>query len=187
MDSVGSAHFQEASTKERPLVRKAVPVSLQLPIWIARNFEELICAVVLAAMVGTVAVGVTWRYVLNSALPWPEELAAFLLVWLTFIGAALATKHRGHIVMDFAVNYLSARAKLWTALAVHFFVIAFLLMYVVLSWQVMQKMSVAVSPALSIRISYVYLALPLGGTLMIIHMTRQTIDIAKELAGLRRR
>ena len=45
------------------------------------------------------------RYVLVAPLPWTEELARFLLVWVAFLGAASVTRRKLHI----AVEFLSAR------------------------------------------------------------------------------
>ncbi len=50
--------------------------------------------VVLALLVIT---AVTFRYGLNSSLPWYDEVASVLLAWITYYGAALAALRRGHL------------------------------------------------------------------------------------------
>jgi len=149
--------------------------------WVAVNFEEIVCAFFLTLLVVTISTAVVFRYVLNSPLPWPEELARYALVWLTFIGASLATKRHAHIVVDFAGLFLPERPRLWITLAVHLIAIACLALFVVQGVQVVQKMWVAVSPALSIRVGYVYLSIPLGTALMILHMVRQTTTTVRAL------
>jgi TRAP-type C4-dicarboxylate transport system permease small subunit len=47
-----------------------------------------------------VATQVFFRYVLNQSLFWSEELARFLLVWLTFLGATVAYRRKAHPGID---------------------------------------------------------------------------------------
>ena len=46
------------------------------------------------------------RYVANSPLFWSEELTRYLIVWLTFLGASLGIRHRGHIAIELIYRYL---------------------------------------------------------------------------------
>jgi len=47
------------------------------------------------------------RYVLNDSLGWTEEIARFLLIGVTFIGAVMATRKRSHIAVEFLYRWLS--------------------------------------------------------------------------------
>jgi len=141
--------------------------------WVVVNFEEIVCAFFLTVLVVAISAAVIFRYLLNSPLAWPEELARYSLVWLTFIGAPLATKSYSHIVVDFSGLFLPERPRLMVALAVHSIVIVFLAVFFVYGFLLVQKMWVAVSPALSIRVGYVYLSIPLGTALMIVHMIHE--------------
>ncbi|MEX2552025.1 MAG: TRAP transporter small permease, partial [Actinomycetota bacterium] len=47
---------------------------------------------------------VFFRYVLNAALSWPEEVVGFLLVWLSFAGAYLALRRDAHISFGMLVD-----------------------------------------------------------------------------------
>lgn len=155
--------------------------------WLAANLEEVLCAVLLVVMVVSVSSAVFFRYVLNAPLPWPEELSRFALVWMTFVGSALAMKRKGHVLVDFFVAFLPGRARLAMALLVNLSLLAFLALFFWLSAQIVQKMWVGVSPALSIRMGYVYLALPLASALMFVHLARQTVEAARTLVGTRGR
>ena len=55
-------------------------------------------------MVLLVSLGVFYRYVLNSSLSWYDEFASFLLVWLTFYGAVVASYRRRHIGFEVVVD-----------------------------------------------------------------------------------
>jgi TRAP-type C4-dicarboxylate transport system permease small subunit len=149
--------------------------------WVVVNFEEMVCAILLTILVCAIGTAVFSRYILNSPLPWPEELSRYSFVWLTFIGSSLATKRQGHIVVAFMEPLLPNRVRLWVTLAVHSAVIVFLIVFVAYGSYLVQKTWVAVSPALSIRMGYVYLSVPLGSALMAVHMVRQMLTVVRSL------
>ena len=58
------------------------------------------------------------RYVLNSSLGWTEEIARYLLIVVTFLGAAMAVRKRSHIAVEFCYHYLGPAGRHRLALAV---------------------------------------------------------------------
>lgn len=174
------------ATPERAARAGALPL-WRGAVWLAANVEEILCAALLVVLVGSVSSAVFFRYVLDAPLSWPEEVSRFVMVWLTFVGSALATKHKGHVLVDFAVLFLPERARLAMAVLVNLVLLAFLALFFSLSVQIVRKMWVAVSPALSINMGHVYLALPLGSLLMIVHLARQTLGLARAGAAAWRR
>jgi TRAP-type transport system small permease protein len=50
------------------------------------------------------------RYVLNDSLAWTEEIARYLLICVTFIGAGMAARRNTHIQVEFFYVYLGRRA-----------------------------------------------------------------------------
>ncbi|MDD7973762.1 TRAP transporter small permease [Roseinatronobacter alkalisoli] len=46
------------------------------------------------------------RYVLNNSLGWTEEIARFLLIGVTFIGAVMATRKHSHIAVEFIYRWV---------------------------------------------------------------------------------
>lgn len=149
--------------------------------WAAAHLEHGVCAAVLATLVVIVSISVVSRYVFNAALPWPDELARFLLVALTFFGAALAMKRNEHVAIDFLGPLLPRRAQLWMALGVQALVAAFLAFLLVLGAQMVDRTWVVESPALSLRMGWVYLCVPLGTGLMLVHVLQQLRQTARAL------
>lgn len=54
----------------------------------------------IALMVVCILVQVFFRYVLNSALPWPDEAARFLMLWMTGLIAPSAYRTGGFVAID---------------------------------------------------------------------------------------
>ena len=47
---------------------------------------------------------VVLRYVFNSPTSWSSELARFILMWMTFTGASIATRYCTHLTMGFNIH-----------------------------------------------------------------------------------
>ncbi|WP_163576480.1 TRAP transporter small permease [Halomonas faecis] len=98
--------------------------------WITFAMEQLIAAI-LVALIVSVSANVIGRSLLNHSLPWADELARMLFIWLIFIGAAAAFVRYEHIAVDFTVRRLPSRAAYALYLLQHLFIIGLM---VVLLW-----------------------------------------------------
>ncbi len=56
---------------------------------------------------------ITARYLFNSPLPWPEEMAQFLFIIAVYLGVGLLEKDNAHIRCEFLLNKLSKKAETW--------------------------------------------------------------------------
>ncbi|MCL6285206.1 TRAP transporter small permease [Ruegeria sp. 2012CJ41-6] len=56
--------------------------------------------VAIAAMVAAILIQVFFRYVLNNALPWPDEAARFCMLWMTGLMAPTAFRRGGFVAID---------------------------------------------------------------------------------------
>lgn len=65
--------------------------------------------VALALMVFVILIQVFFRYVLNNALPWPDEAARFLMLWMTGLVAASAYRWGGFVAIDMIPEALPKR------------------------------------------------------------------------------
>ena len=100
-------------------------------------FEKILetaTATVVVALAVVVVVGVAFRKA-GSALVWYDEVAAILLAWLTYYGAALVALRRGHIGVPVLVERLSGGPRIVAVLTGEVAVIGF---FVVLAWAGLQ-------------------------------------------------
>lgn len=70
----------------------------------------------LALMVVVILLQVVFRYVFNSALPWPDEVARFLMLWMTGLIAPSAMRWGGFVAIDMLEMALPKRAGLFLTL-----------------------------------------------------------------------
>ena len=123
-------------------------------------FMPLMCLIVFTNTVG--------RYTGLLSLPWAEEAARYLMIWMVFLGIAVAAKKNSH----FAVEVLF----LITPKVIHKFARMFILVMVVFFNLVVSGLAVKfvmnlhkmgqVSPSLAIPMWIMYSAIPLGCFLM---------------------
>ena len=68
--------------------------------------------VALALMVVVILVQVFYRYVLDAALPWPDEAARFLMLWMTGLIAPSAMRWGGFVAIDMVPEMMPRTARL---------------------------------------------------------------------------
>ena len=81
--------------------------------WINARLTRLgsaLGALALALMVAIILVQVFCRYVLNNALPWPEEASRFLMLWMTGLAAPAIYRQGGFVAIDMLDTALPRRA-----------------------------------------------------------------------------
>jgi TRAP-type C4-dicarboxylate transport system permease small subunit len=75
--------------------------------------------------------GVVSRYFLGRPTVWQTELSIYLLMFVTFVGAAYGLRHHAHVGVDLVVNRLSPRAQLVSRI---FTSLAALVVVLVVAW-----------------------------------------------------
>ena len=130
---------------------------------------EILVMVVVAVLVVDVLWQVFTRYVLNNPSSWTEELAIFLLIWVALLGAAVALNRGAHLGIDYFVGKLDKKTRIYTEIFVFFCVACFSFFVMILSGIDLVRTLVQTSPALGIRMGYVYLAVPISGAFMLLY------------------
>ena len=132
--------------------------------------EAAVLIAIVAVMTGVVFLQVLYRYVFSQPLQWSEELARYLFVWLSIIGAALALQKKGHFGLDLFYKMLSTRLQRFIKFAV--VLLMGIVIFVILFHGIIlvQKTALQESPAMGISMAWAYASLPVGGALMAIHL-----------------
>ena len=74
----------------------------------------------LLGIVATVVGSVFWRYVLNDAPAWSEQVALMLVINVAMFGAAAGVRDEGHIGMESMVGLLPKPYQFWIGQIVGF-------------------------------------------------------------------
>lgn len=135
------------------------------------KFLELFLIVAFAALTLDVLWGVFSRYVLGAQSRWTEELAIYLLIWVSLLGASLTYEGKGHLGVDYFVGKLHPDARRAGAVFVELVVLFFAgfgLLYG--GWVLVAQTLEAdqISPALGWKVGYLYAAAPISGVFFIL-------------------
>lgn len=93
-----------------------------------------ISIVAIALMVLAILIQVFFRYVLNAALPWPDEAARFMMLWLTGLMAPMAFRRGGFVAIDMVVQALPKALGSIVNLLLLFISLGVLIMAVNIGW-----------------------------------------------------
>lgn len=135
---------------------------------VAETVIGIIVGFTLAGMVILVFMNVVFRYFLNSAIAWSEEIARFMLIWLSFLGAVLAFMKNDHLSLDILVKALPRRpAAVLSSFADILVLIAVGLIFSGGLWIAQDSFSSGwTSPATETPYGIVYLVVPVSAGLM---------------------
>ncbi len=125
---------------------------------------------VLAAMGFTTVV---FRYVLQSSIFWGDEFLRYVMVWLVFLGAALAARRRALITVDIFTQPMPRRMRERVAGSVAVVSAAFLIYVAVVSMQLVQRSAGTVSASMGLSMERMYLVFPIGLGLTALNLLRE--------------
>jgi TRAP-type C4-dicarboxylate transport system permease small subunit len=135
--------------------------------------------VVVAVLVVDVLWQVFARLVLRNPSTVTEELATFMLIWVALLGAAVALGRGAHLGIDYFVGKLPARVKVFTEVIVFLCVAAFSFLVMVVGGIDLVASMLELgqeSPALRIKMGYVYLAVPISGFFLTLYAAMGLVE-----------
>lgn len=142
-----------------------------------RTFERMFVALnkwvvvlLLAAMSTIVFANVSLRYLSNFSITWAEEVARYLMIWMTFLGAGLSLRIGGHVAITNLHDFLGIRLQRALRALIGLLLICFFVAMMWIGYEYMTRMGRQLTPATRIPFSYIYAAMPIGFVLMIVHL-----------------
>jgi TRAP-type C4-dicarboxylate transport system permease small subunit len=146
--------------------------------WPTRVLEGA-CAILMAVMVALLFLQVTARYVFRDAPAWAEEFARGALIYLTFVGAAVAVARAAHLKVDALTAKLSPTARRAFAVVGH--VVAILFLAIVVYQGVVLLGQLSNQPLVSVPISkgFFFAAVPIGAALMLVYEAVRLRDVLR--------
>ena len=116
------------------------------------------------------------RYLFNYVLSWSEEVPRYLLVWIGFLGAALAVDCKDHIGFDYVFNKLPARARIVMTLFLNLGIALIGLIMVVYGIDFVKQFGSDWMESIPYTNIWFYTALPVSGALILLFVLRQELE-----------
>ena len=145
---------------------------------LAGAIGKRISVAAIALMVAITLLQVFCRYVLNNALPWPDEAARFLMLWLTGLMGPVALRQGGFVAIETLHQFLSENLVRVLSLILLVMMMIVLIVAVQLGWKHVNSGWLFASSSLRIpmdwfgmkiikvKLAWMYLSLFVGVVLM---------------------
>lgn len=127
------------------------------------------CVGTMSTMTVIVFGQVILRFVFNNALPWPEEISRYLMIWSCFLGSSLAVKHGEHIGVLFIVQKIPDGIRRYISFVVKLAVIVFLAFAAYHGFRMLEMTRRQVAPASGLNMAIAYAAIPVGSLFGLVH------------------
>jgi TRAP-type C4-dicarboxylate transport system permease small subunit len=158
-------------SRARRVVLRRGPRATAMPAFdrLLLRANRLAVIALLAALALMVFANVVLRTLTDHSILWVEEASRYTMIWLTFIGAGLVLRYGGHIGIESLHERWPRQARVLRAVIVVLLLGFFGFMawvgtrYAMLTWG-------QTTPVMEIPIGAVYLAIPIGFALLILHL-----------------
>jgi len=120
-----------------------------------KGLEFLIVAC-LVAMVVMVFGNVVLRYTMNSGILISEEMSRYCFIWLTYIGAMVAMREKGHLGVDTLVRRLPLLGKKVCLFFSEILMLICNLLFLQGTWRMHELQVTNVSPVVGISMIWIY-------------------------------
>ena len=134
--------------------------------------------VLMALMVLVVTWQVATRYLLNSPSSYTEELATYLLIWISLLGTVYALRQRAHLGIDFLTRRFQGAGVRLSHHFVYLMVIVFAALVFVYGGSRLVYITLTLnqlSAAFKVPVGYVYSVIPVSGLLLVFYSLHEII------------
>lgn len=143
--------------------------------------------IIFAILTALLIIQVFARYIFRISFPWIEEIARFMLIYIVFIGAMIATKEKFHLATTDIFEKLSLRTYLRISIARNLAIIFFLIpLFVGDFLMVRSTWDQPVSSILWLSKGWIYLIIGISAAVMIIYLLIQIMNMIRRLIFLQK-
>jgi tripartite ATP-independent transporter DctM subunit len=128
---------------------------------------EIPAAMLVVGEVAVLLAGVVMRFIFNNPIPWADELASILFLWLANLGSAVALRRGMHMRTTALVSRWSAKAQSWAEVLAAVLPILWLCILIWPMTEYAMDEWVVQTPALSWPNTVRAAAVPVGGLFML--------------------
>lgn len=143
------------------------------------KFLQWVVIILMTLLVLDVIWGVITRYAFGQQAKWSEELARFLLVWVSLFGASVAFGLKAHLGLDYFAEKLHPSAGklnrvVGSLISLTFAVVVFLIG----GWALVQHTMASGQSMVALPFAkwWEYAALPASGVFMVVFLLEQFIE-----------
>ena len=137
---------------------------------------RLACIVLATGIFVIVVAAVVARYVLGQAVSWTEEVPRYLLIWVSFLGAAACVLRREHVGFDVLLNALPRRARRVVSTAISLLIFGFGFVMLRYGIDFVRDFGGDLMETIPYKNYWYYPAMPVSGALIMIFALKVLVD-----------
>jgi TRAP-type C4-dicarboxylate transport system permease small subunit len=126
------------------------------------KIEDMVLISCLGLMGSAIFLQVVTRQLFQTPLIWSEELARYLHVWITFLGLSYGIRHQAHVRVDFFIEKMPEKLQKTVTILTDILIIICFVQFMPGTARFIADQNLIDSSAMGIKMSLVYLVLPLG-------------------------
>ena len=141
--------------------------------------EKVVVFIITATMfvfIALVAVQVIWRYVLSNPLPWTEQAARYLFIWMLMLAMPILVRRKNNMAFDLLYNRFPVKVQKVVQILTLVLIAAFGCVYFKASMELCVKAANKTAIGLGIPMVWVYGAQPVGAGLLILTSLEQIVE-----------
>ena len=141
--------------------------------WLSDTLNKISIYMVVLSMLSMsiiVIAQVFARFVLLNSITWSEEISRYLMIWICFLGSAIACKYGAHICVNFILDRFPKKIQSFVSFLTNICTLIFLYFCITKSFTLIQFVIHQKSAAARISMAWAYSAVPVGCIIMAIHI-----------------
>ena len=142
------------------------------------KIEKVMAVILMSVILLSIILGVVFRYFLNNPLTWTDELAIYMLIWLTFVGGSMSVKNEQAASLDLLFEKVGEEVQRIFKIVGYGSVIIFsvIVTYMAIKWISNPSVLTQISPGLKISMFLPYLSIPFGLFCLSIHALNHLVQ-----------
>jgi TRAP-type transport system small permease protein len=138
-----------------------------------------VCVIIIGTVMVTLVFTNVVLHLMARDLAWVVELSELLMVWVTFLGAASATRRGAHMAVSELVDRVHGTGRRVLEAAIQLAVIAILAMLTVYGWRLAQASWGGLLTVLDWPMAYQYMALPVGSAAALVFVCWDFVQVLR--------
>lgn len=135
----------------------------------------------MAVMVVVVFAQVVARLTAGS-ITWSEELARYIMIYLTYVGASVGVRRKSHIAIEFINGRIPRKAEDAVDIVANLLCLVSCVVIFYFGVRLVNLTMAQKTPAMQIPMGIAYFAMVLGSLLMVVHFISNTVDSILDLS-----
>ena len=144
-----------------------------------RKTTETIIVFLFSVLVAAVFYQVAARYLFNSPPSWTEELARYCQAWIILLTSSICIRKGSHLAVDYFGHRFNPGIKRIVNISSSVLIVVYTAVVFIYGWRLMAAGQYQLSPALQVKMSFVYFIFPLSGALMLIEALIKTAELIR--------